>query len=294
MRKKKIAIIVNPSKEKETPFISIFNKVFEKYDIDWDIFVTHKSGDAKKATLQCVDQQYNSIVACGGDGTVHEVSSAMVGTNIPLGIIPAGTANVLANELLIPWDIELACEKIAKSNKIRIIDTVTVNDEFFLLRFGIGLEADMVQGASRDLKNILGGFAYLLSAMRSFLFSRNLNTYSINIDGNQNIEKGITCLVNNTGNVGIHGLTLSSKIKIDDGFIDVIVIRNPFELQNLLKSIGNIRDWQKQTAILKCYSGKNITIGVTDTNNMQIDGEKFEYTDTLRFKIQEKSLHVIV
>ena len=173
MKPRKIAIIVNPAVGQDKPVLKIFNDVFTRNNIDWDIFITKKSGDAKRFAYDASENGYDIVVAHGGDGTVKEVAHGLLGKTTPMAIIPGGTANILAIELNIPFDVASACNLISNCKNIKTIDTGNINNEFFILRVGMGFEADMVRGATRSLKNMIGGFAYGLSALGDIFKSRN-------------------------------------------------------------------------------------------------------------------------
>ncbi len=125
---------------------------------------TTENISAKSLARQAVEAGSQTIIACGGDGTVNEVASAMVNTNTHLGIVPLGTTNALSHVLwgikakVIP--IESACLNIIEGYSEKI-DTASCNDDLMLLLAGIGFEQKMIEQASRKAKNAHGQFAYL-------------------------------------------------------------------------------------------------------------------------------------
>ena len=108
------------------------------------------------------------IIASGGDGTVGSVASALQGSDIPLGIIPRGTANAFSVALGIPTGVKAACTNLLLGN-LRRVDVALCNNQPMILLAGIGFEAGMVDKASRELKNILGPMAYIFSGARQFV-----------------------------------------------------------------------------------------------------------------------------
>lgn len=106
------------------------------------------------------------ILAVGGDGTINEVANGMVGSAVPLAILPAGTANVLAMEMGIGRNLERAALRLAEWTPERIaVGRVTINDEsrYFLLMAGVGLDAHIVYTLNARLKDLLGKGAYWIS-----------------------------------------------------------------------------------------------------------------------------------
>ena len=108
------------------------------------------------------------IIASGGDGTVGAVASALRGTDIPLGIIPRGTANAFSVALGIPTSVKAACTNLILGNT-RLVDVALCNDKPMILLAGLGFEAGMVNKASRELKNMLGPMAYIFSGARQLV-----------------------------------------------------------------------------------------------------------------------------
>jgi diacylglycerol kinase family enzyme len=149
----------------------------------------------------------------------------MVGSDVPLAIIPGGTGNVIAVELGIPRDPSAACSLIVNSQHVlRPIDLGRVENQCFLLRVGFGLEANIVQGAGREMKDRYGIFAYLMSILAA-LNQPSLSHYSLNLDGKEFECDGLACMVANAASLGVAGLDLADNISINDGLLDVFVIR---------------------------------------------------------------------
>src|SRR6478752_6280044 len=104
MAHRKIHVVINPVAGQDTPILNVVNRVFQESDVEWDVSITKKSGDALKQTRQAVKDGADVVAAYGGDGTVAEVASGLVRTKTLLAILPGGTANVMSIELGIPTD----------------------------------------------------------------------------------------------------------------------------------------------------------------------------------------------
>src|SRR5205807_4848035 len=106
---------------------------FHAAGIDWEVRVTKKQGDACRYAQQAVAAHVDVVAAYGGDGTVMEVASGLLGTDIPLAIFPGGTANVMAVELGIPIDLAQACALVGGAPyDFKKIDMGQIDDECFL------------------------------------------------------------------------------------------------------------------------------------------------------------------
>src|SRR5215207_7198386 len=151
---KKLQVIVNPAAGIGRPVLQALNSSLKDSGIEWDVSVTHKAGDAERLAKKAVEDGADLVGVHGGDGSVMEVAAALRGTSTPMANFPGGTANVMSVELGIPTtELEASIDFIAKgSYTTRLIDMGRVNDRLFLLRIGIGLEADMMKSADQEIK----------------------------------------------------------------------------------------------------------------------------------------------
>jgi YegS/Rv2252/BmrU family lipid kinase len=122
------------------------------------------------ATELASSTEASLVIAAGGDGTINEVINGLVGKEAALGILPLGTANVLAREIGLPLDVERACERILRGERARIDLGVATNRESVERRFacmaGIGFDAHVVRAVTPRLKRYLRGLAFPLTAFK--------------------------------------------------------------------------------------------------------------------------------
>ncbi|QHC83803.1 hypothetical protein AS589_02850 [Empedobacter brevis] len=144
----KYTFIVNPNSGNAKHDISL-DFLKSKFDSSDEIVLkeTAYQFHAKELVKEAVAEKSDVIVACGGDGTINEVASALVKTNIPLGIIPAGSGNGLAMNLAIPKDMNKAID-IIKKHAVHSIDVGRVEDKYFLVTLVLGL----MQKSSKPMK----------------------------------------------------------------------------------------------------------------------------------------------
>lgn len=128
--------------------------------------------DAADLAKAAIADHADLIIAAGGDGTVSAAASAIVNTEIPLAVIPRGTANAFVNGLGLPNTLEAACIAILQG-ATQTIGTVKCNDRLMLLLAGIGFEAETVQAANRDLKDKFGMLAYVIAGLEQLQQSQN-------------------------------------------------------------------------------------------------------------------------
>lgn len=225
VKPRRVHVIANPAAGKPVPLLAILNAIFKEQEVDWDLFITKDAGDARRFSEESAQAGVDIVAACGGDGTVMEVAQGLIGTQVPMAILPAGTANVMALELGIPTDLELATALLAQGKHvIRAVDMGVVNQGHFLLRVGIGAEAEIAINTEREAKNRLGNLAYVLSTV-SALTNPQVAVFRMELDGLHVEVEGISCMIANSGNVGVQGLKILPGIDVNDGLLDVVLIR---------------------------------------------------------------------
>lgn len=178
--------------------------------------------DADQLAREAVSANASVVIASGGDGTVSLTASALIGTDIPLGIIPRGTANALAVALGIPHEIEAACQTIMADHR-RKIDTATCNEQPMILLAGIGFEAETVEQADRPTKDRLGTFAYVLSGIQQLGEMSQFQT--ILETPEQRIEVSAAAVT--VANIAPPTSVLAqgpAQIICDDGLLDITIV----------------------------------------------------------------------
>jgi len=243
---KRIGIIINPSSGRQVPILHTLNQVLSRKKIDWDVHVTKGPQQIARYARHLLRKHVDAIGIYGGDGTVREVAGALAGEKKPLLILPGGTANVISNELRIPQDIGRAIKLFLSKPRVRAIDVGQIGDQFFLTRVSNGFEAEVVRETTPDIKTKIGWLAYGLNSLKAALKTR-ASIYKLKLDGKEYREQGLACIVANSGNLGLPGITISPKIKVDDGLFDVILINHAdllkiFKQQQVFR--GFFRHWQ--------------------------------------------------
>ncbi|GAB4448767.1 MAG: hypothetical protein OHK0015_53650 [Chloroflexi bacterium OHK40] len=163
------------------------------------------------------------VVAAGGDGTVSLVANALVGTDVPLGILPIGTANVLAQVLGMPMDLHGAVDLLAGDLPTARIDGIRLGNRHAALHISVGITSLMQRDTSREAKRRFGRLAYLWVAAR-WLFDFQPQRFMIVVDGVRHRVSASQVLIANGGAMGQPPFTWGPDIAPDDGVIDVCVI----------------------------------------------------------------------
>ena len=276
----------------------------------YDVTVTMTSPDengtacAKKALKASPDL----VIACGGDGTVTEVATALIGTDIKLGIIPFGTANSLSHVLfgssskIAP--IETACINLIEGCEQKI-DTAQCNDETMLLMIGVGFEQQMIEKADREKKNSSGQIAYL-QGLRDAISQNEVYEFSVTLDDDVAfVVKTPSLTVANAAPITTLLAQGSGIPNITDGELDLTWL-DPDRIQVLnlaelaLLGLGsdhreNMSDGTTNNTTSGIFhrSARKVRVDISSVGRYVIDGEVRE-ADTLDIMLKPKSLNVIV
>jgi len=274
---KNIHIIINPAAGKKGPALSVINASMKEAGIKWEALITHQVNDAIQFAKAAVKEKVDALAVYGGDGTLMEAISGLIGSEIPLVILPGGSANVMANELGIPTDIKEACALLSHAPlKMKSIDVGHFNNHYFITGISIGFGADLVKGANRESKNKFGILAYFFS-MAAALKKLKLAHYHLKIDGNEYEVQGLTCMVNNAGNLGFTKISLDKHIDISDGLLDVVIVRKSnlslFKLIFITFIKGERPD---NFELVEHWQGREINISTSRKLVVQCDGEVLE------------------
>ena len=158
-----------------------------------------KSKKAPKQVRKALKEGAELVLVWGGDGMVQRCVDALAGSGVTVGVIPAGTANLFAQNLGIPEDLPEAV-RIAFHGESRKLDLGMVNGEHFAVMAGVGFDAEMIKDADRGLKDKLGRAAYVWTGLRHV--RGELVRMEVKIDGVKWFEGEASCLL--LGNVGHH------------------------------------------------------------------------------------------
>lgn len=288
---RRIQLIINPTAGQDKPILGAINNVFAPAGIDWEVSITKKAGDGIEFARQAIAAGVDAIAVYGGDGTVMEVASGVRGTSTPLAIIPGGTANVMSVELGIPNDVTQAASLLVSNSVPRWVDMGQVGEDYFLLRVGIGFEAQMVEGAPRELKDRIGTLAYAFSALQA-LRDPQIARYRLTLDGLVVETEGMTCMVANAGNLGVQGLLIAPQVDVSDGLLDVVVIRSA-DLPALLSVAASVMRGDTKAEPLLHWQAREVRVEADPPQSVQVDGEILPPTP-VQARIVPRALQIIV
>jgi YegS/Rv2252/BmrU family lipid kinase len=269
---RKIQVVVNPGSGQPKPILHTLNSVFRAAGVKWDISLTQESGDAERFAQEAVEAGVDVVAAFGGDGTVMEVARGVMGSDVPMAILPGGTANLMSVELGIPKDLTQAAEIAASEDSlIEGIDVGEIGGSYFLLRVGLGIAAQKVEIADREMKDKYGLMAYSIAALKAMKDAKQVK-YNLILDGEEIEVEGVTCLVDNAGNFGVSGFKASKEISVFDGLLDVILVRDR-SFQSFVGIGKSVATSSPNQDTVYHWQAKEIQISTDPPQSIQVDGE---------------------
>lgn len=220
---KDLLFIVNPAAGKGTALgsIPLIERFCKQCRFKYEIIKTQYKGHATALAKDALSSSYDAVVAVGGDGTVMEVANGLVGSSIPMGILPTGTGNDLSKSLNIPSKIDQALSIIAYG-KPKYIDAISYGNGYFFNVASVGFDAEIARDIQKIKRWISGKAAYYVSAFLKFVTYRHKDVV-IEIDDTKISTKILLFAVANGTYYG-GGMLVNPKGSIDDGYIDAILI----------------------------------------------------------------------
>ena len=291
---KNIRIIINPAAGIGESILPIINASMREAGIKWEASITHQAGDAIKFAKAAAQEEIDALAVYGGDGTLMEAISGLMGSEIPLVILPGGSANVMATELGIPTDLKEACALMSHGPlEKKTIDVGQFDKRYFIAGISLGFEADVVKGTDRQTKNKIGIFAYLLSAVAALKITKKA-VYHLKIDGQEHVVTGLTCIIANTGNLRFSNISFDKHIDVSDGFLDVVVVRRAnLGLFKLMVVTFLKRERPDNLELVAHWQGKDISVSSSPKQTVQCDGEVLSKM-SLHIKIIPGAIKVLI
>jgi diacylglycerol kinase (ATP) len=203
--------------------------------------LTNRKGDAEVFAREALTKSPSLIIAAGGDGTFNEVANGMVGSEVPLAIVPLGTTNVLAKEVGIPENLEGALEiavshtpKNISLGKIVFTRNSSLIARHFLLMAGVGFDGEAVHGMNETIKKISGKGAYLYSGFRTLAGFRP-GRLTLTVDGKS--YSGYSGIIGNAAKYG-GNFRITPDARLTDPFFYVCLFEGKGRLDILRYVFG--------------------------------------------------------
>lgn len=296
----KAAIVANPTRLADaTAFRARVNERCAR--AGWDTPVWLETTPADPGTgmaRQAVAHGATLVCALGGDGTVRAVAAALAGTRTPLGLLPAGTGNLLARNLGVPFDSPVRALEVALTGADRPIDVgrLVLDDEesahAFLVMAGMGFDADIMASAPERLKKRMGWPAYVVS----FLQNLNGDRFGVRLefDDDAPISRRTRAIV--VGNCGrlTGGLVLLPEAEVDDGYLDAVMLA-PSGVVGWAAVMARVLTKQRKGHHrIEHRRLTRLTITADEPQHAQVDGDPIGQARTVTASVEPSALLVRV
>ena len=258
------------------------------------VYPTKTRGDATDYVLNLSENEYERIVVCGGDGTLNEVITGLMKSelHITLGYIPSGTLNEWSSGLGIARSIPKAAEDINTGKKIQL-DIGRFGDRYFSYTASFGAFTDASYSAPQDIKNVLGQAAYFFEGIKSL---GNIKPVRLKFKTEERDIEGdfLFGAVSNSMSVGGIVKFDESAVKLNDGRFEVLLIRNPDNVLKLQPIIDGIlkRDFDREG--IEFFTTESITVTGGDGLSWTLDGEYAEGKDEIVISNMHNAIELIV
>lgn len=288
--KKKICFIINPiagvSQQKKVE--RLIAQHIDTSLFDYEVKHTLAPKHATLLAQQAVKENFFIVAAVGGDGSLNEVAKGLLGSDTIMAIIPVGSGNGLARHLQIPLNVKNAI-RLLNAGNLKIIDTVKLNDDFFLNVAGVGFDAHIGLKFSQYGKR--GFFSYVKLILREFS-SYKEQEYEITVDGKTSRSKAFLITLANGSQWGYNAYISPLSI-IDDGRLEIAILKDVSRFNFFYLAYKLFSKKLHLTAHLEILKAKEVIIKQKNII-VHIDGEPIETGATIVAKINPSSLKIIV
>ncbi|MCE9540377.1 MAG: YegS/Rv2252/BmrU family lipid kinase [Bacteroidetes bacterium] len=290
MKKKKICFIVNPISGVGRQMVveKLIDQHLNRTLFDYEIVYTKAAKHATELAKQAVANNFNIVVAVGGDGSVNEVARGLIGSSTAMAIMPAGSGNGFARHMNIPLDLKKAMN-IINNAKEASIDTIQLNNETFINVAGVGFDAHIGWEFAKFGKR--GFSSYLKVIIREFPKFK-VQDYELIINGQPFYKKAFLISFANGSQWG-NNAYIAPLADVADGYMDIAILKN-FSFWNVI-SIGYklLRKTIHLSPHLETIKAKEVVVKQANTI-AHIDGEPIEVGHSISIKVNPLSLRVII
>jgi YegS/Rv2252/BmrU family lipid kinase len=289
--KRKIVFVYNPTSGtiRLIPVIPIIERFVNRDLYDFSIVSTQYRGHATELARQYAAQNYDAVIAVGGDGTVNEVGCGLIGTGTALGIIPCGSGNGLARHLGIPMDPFKAVKWLDKSI-FSEIDYGMIEGHPFFCTCGVGFDAKVTDTFSKA--GTRGVLTYMESILREIATYKD-KTYKLSFD---NSSETFDCFIVTCANADQWGNNafIAPTASMQDGLMDVVVIHpfTPLDAPLLAFQLFNKQlDKNEKVTIRKC---RRLTITREKEGPAHFDGDPIQLGKVIDIEMVPNGLKVLI
>lgn len=250
-----------------------------------------KSKKAPRRVRQAVEDGAELVIVWGGDGMVQRCVDALVGAEVVIAIMPAGTANLFATNLGIPHDFDEAL-RTALGGRDRRIDVGVLNGEHFVVMAGAGFDARMIDDADAAAKESLGRLAYVRSSVSAM--REKGGKVRVLVDGSPWFKGRATCVLVGNVSTASGGLTVFADAEVDDGMLDVGIVTAEGSAEWLRVLARAARQEVDRSPFVSLTKGRKIDVRFSKPTLYEMDGGAREEVNALKFRVKPSAITVRV
>lgn len=271
----KLLLIVNPKSGRakmKTELLSVV-EVFSNYGYSVAVYPTKCQGDATVKISALSEGEFDIIVVCGGDGTLNEVITGMMNSNLhcDLGYIPSGTLNEWSSGLNISRNVLQAAKDILTGKTISL-DIGKFDDRYFSYTASFGAFTEASYSAPQEVKNVLGQAAYFFEGIKSLANIKPIHL-KLDVDGKELEGDYLFGAVSNSMSVGGIVKFSDTTVKLNDGKFEVLLIKKPENLTVLQSIIDGILRQDLVRDGIEFLHAEKITVYSSFPVSWTLDGE---------------------
>ncbi len=269
-------LIFNPAAARtDRDVVRSVSRVFVDEGWEIDVAGTTRPGHAGQLARQGVDDRVDVIAIYGGDGTTMQAVEGIVGHNVPVGLIPGGTGNLLAGNLRLPRN-PAAAARVVMHGVPRPIDLGRLHrddgERYFAVACGAGFDAELMAGTTAGAKRRWGVWAYVAGVVKA-LGNIKVVQHRITVDGEVIEAEAATVLVANCREIMPPFLRLKKDIALDDGLFDVAVLNARTVLEGV-ELVGRLLTGRVSPSDrVRFFRGRTVTVESHVPRPVELDGE---------------------
>ena len=291
--KEKILFIVNPisGHHDKSKFPSIVDELIDKDKFEYTIKLTERGGHAAELTKQAIKDQYDIIVAVGGDGTINEVATNMIGASQTFAIVPYGSGNGLARHLHLPLKPKkIITEVINKGVKAKI-DTATMNGVPYISIAGVGFDAIIADFFAKDPNR---GFKTYVKLVTEKYFKFKPEKYHLTLDDKEEIDcEPLFISFANSNQFGFNA-AVSPHASLNDGLLDVCIFKKPSFIQVPWVAERLLTQKIDHTHFVDIHKASKIKVTREKEDIVNLDGEAVKMPKDFEVEILPLSLNILL
>jgi YegS/Rv2252/BmrU family lipid kinase len=284
----KILFVINPGSgtKAKIAWEPVIRDYFVNHQHSFDFFLLTGKDDATSLQYWIEKLKPERVIAVGGDGTVSLVAEQLLGTNIAMGILPAGSANGMAKELDIPVEINGALDIILNGD-IKPCDAIKINDNICLHLSDLGFNAQLMKYFEQG--NLRGKFGYFVKVFK-VLWRKKKMDVTIQTNKEEIRRKAFMVVIANASKYGT-GALINPEGQLDDGLFEIVIVRR-ITFFSVLKMFLQFKRFNPKKVEL--FQAESAVFTTAKPVHFQVDGEYLGKVNNVRAEILKSRLRLIL